>query len=628
MYNEGVTGSVNMAIDDDEPIYDRLRDREEGGGGVTKYARLPLSHKRADSQSYRRIRGSPSKPNRESVLNLADDLMERSIGTLSMTYDPTPMEHTVSEVEMASSMQISSSVQPEVKLHMSTPLAPHHRRPNSSEPKIPQEGTKRPMIEVTSPMTSKGTVSMMTKMFSYPQPATTSASAPGMKGSRTPVARQGNTPLKAMTRASEMTKSGAPIKSNVGESKVSFSNDHSGSMVRNSGPYSSQGSSRNKVQLRSSDRKRAGKKARPASFDLSLLLKNKRNLAVQKHDYSSSSNNNTGDSDSDGNLFHRNVDIRKAFRKRSKSRELSPDSAPEDSKVLSESECPSEVFPRSPTTGVLISNSETSFFLSEEIPEFNEMNSLNYSLEEEEKNLSQTTGSHSSQDSIRNLRLTVRERTQRWEARGGGVPSYFSTLPRSFRHKATDRRKDPAYIQYLRETMDQYPEEDYDEEMVEMMMMLSSANATANGGGGGDSNVHQSSRTSTSSFGSQQSGIPLPISKILSSCSSQPGSSQAAPNSGMGHGSGTGVGSNMGRNYHHSSVSPEVHGPYPRQNYHLRMHSADDGVRSLDSSGRSPSSNENSLERRLGDTPLRGESSLRRSSTLTSGWNAGPQVRV
>ena len=32
-------------------------------------------------------------------------------------------------------------------------------------------------------------------------------------------------------------------------------------------------------------------------------------------------------------------------------------------------------------------------------------------------------------------RISVRERTKRWEARGGGVPSYFSTLPKSFRTK-------------------------------------------------------------------------------------------------------------------------------------------------------------------------------------------------
>ena len=34
--------------------------------------------------------------------------------------------------------------------------------------------------------------------------------------------------------------------------------------------------------------------------------------------------------------------------------------------------------------------------------------------------------------------LSVRERTKKWEARGGGLPSYFATLPKSFRHKATD----------------------------------------------------------------------------------------------------------------------------------------------------------------------------------------------
>ena len=34
----------------------------------------------------------------------------------------------------------------------------------------------------------------------------------------------------------------------------------------------------------------------------------------------------------------------------------------------------------------------------------------------------------------------VRERTIKWESRGGGLPSYFRTLPKSFRHKATSLR--------------------------------------------------------------------------------------------------------------------------------------------------------------------------------------------
>ena len=33
--------------------------------------------------------------------------------------------------------------------------------------------------------------------------------------------------------------------------------------------------------------------------------------------------------------------------------------------------------------------------------------------------------------------ITVRERTKRWEARGGGLPSSFATLPKSFRHSVS-----------------------------------------------------------------------------------------------------------------------------------------------------------------------------------------------
>ena len=610
-YNGPVSGSADMIIDDNEPIYDRLSER--GGEERTKYAHLHLYNKRADSQSYRRVRGIHNKPNRESVLNLADDLMERSCGTKLLT--PTCMEHTVSEVEMISSVQLSSSMQlPELKLHTAIPLGPHNRRTNSNDLKRDTlEIKKKPLIEVTSPMTPKGTVSMMTKMFSYSLSPGTSASAPGMRGSRIPTARQGSTPLKAMASASEMTKSGIPVKSKVCKSRIP-SNDFTGSPVRNVGQYPPQGHIGNKVQLRSSNRRRTGNKVRPASFDLSLLLKNKKNMAENKQDNYSSSSNNSGDSDSGENTFHRNVKARKAFRRRSQSREISSESAPEDSKVLSEPEFSSEVFPRSPTTGVPISNSDARFSLPDNIPEFNEMHALAYALEEEEKKLSQNTGSQGSQDSFRNLHLTVRERTQRWEARGGSGPSNFCTLPRSFRHKATDRLNEPM-------SMDEYPEEEYDEDVVKMMLMLSAENSAVQGDAETSRKAYQSSRTSTSSFGSQKSGIPVPISKIHSSSPLQLSSSKE-------HGSVTGEGTDVGHDYHHSSVSPEVNESFPLQHYHTRMHSADDGVRSLNSSGHSPSSNENSLERRLRELQQREESPLRSTCNKMTGRNSTTQVCV
>lgn len=617
-------GSEDMVIDDDEPIYDRLTERGGRGDGP-KSPRLPQSHKRADSQSYRRVRGThSSKPNRESVLNLADDLMERNFATQSLTYHPKPMEHTVAEVEMTSSVKISSSVElPEHKPHMAAPLAPHHRRTNSKDfKKDILEGKKKPMIEVTAPITPKGTVSKMTKKFSFPVAQGTSIPAGGMKGSRIQTTRQGNSPLKAMTSASEMTKSGIPVKLRAGDSKVLSTNDVANSPVRNGGL-----ALQHKVPLRSSDRKWTGNKPRPASLDMSLLLKNERNMVEQNQDNFSSNNNAQGDSDSETNSFHRNVSARKAFRRRSQSRELSPESAPEDMKALSEPELVSETVPRSPTTGALISNSEAEQFVSDEVPEFNEMSALAHALEEEEKKLSQNTGSQSSQDSIRNLQLTVRERTQRWEARGGGLPSYFSTLPKSFRHRATDQRKDPAYIRYMQEYMGEYPGDTCmdNEETMKMMMVMSATNMnTSANSGGGSSKVYRSSRSSTSSHGSQPSGIPLPISRIRSPRSTLPGTSQATPNS-LGKvvtASTTGV----GRDYHHNSVSPETHESSPRHHYHHRMDSADDGARGLNSSGQSPSSNENSLERRLGEEQA-GASPLKESSNLMTGRKSGSQVR-
>ncbi len=278
--------------------------------------------------------------------------------------------------------------------------------------------------------------------------------------------------------------------------------------------------------------------------------------------------------------FQRNESARIAFRTRSQSREFSPESAPE----VSSSDLTSENVSRSPTTGALISSREADLFMDEEIPEYNEMALMAHTLDLDDKRLSQNTGSQSSQDSMKNTKLTVRERTQRWEARGGGLPSYFSTLPKSFRHKATDRRKDPAYAQYMAE---------HEEELrlAEMMGYEHSGNP-------GSSRASRTPRASTGSHGPHQSGIPLPVSKMRAANARQGGRHEA----------------------HHSSASPES------QNYHMRMHSADDGARSLNSSGQSHSSNDNSLERRLGEGQ-EGVHSGRGSNNLMSGRHTGSEVR-
>ena len=442
-----------LIIDDDEPIYDRLRERV-GSMASVKPPRSPTQPQRRqhlESISYRRVKG-PSRATRESVLHLADDMMER--GFTQSLNDPQPMEHTVSEVDITSPIQLTTSVQlPDHKPHTAAPLAPRHRRSNSRELKKESQLQRRPTIEVSSPLTPKGNVSRITKKFSF-QPSTPPSRIPGPAASR-----HGSSPLKATASASEMTKSNIPVKSssnvpaeskNETEAKVTVSN----------------------VPLRSGGNRRYNK-ARPASFDVALLLNNEKNVIETSRDDSTLHRR-------DDASFNRNTQVRTAFRRRSQSRELSPEAEGEDDVKAKPA---MEHVPRSPTTGALISANESEMFLSsEEIPEYNEMQALG--LEESEKKLSQNTGSQSSQDSIRDLKLTVRERTQRWEARGGGVPSYFSTLPKSFRHKATDRRRDPAYT---------YAPQEMDEE--EMMAM-------------------QSYRTSVSSRSSVSgSGIPVPTSK-------------------------------------------------------------------------------------------------------------------
>ena len=94
----------NLMIDDDEPIYDRLGDK----GGVVKMPRSPTP--RHDSMNFRRVKGK-NQTTRESVMNLADDLMERKIGSKG-NYDPQPMEHMVWSFSRGWSSPLSSPGSP------------------------------------------------------------------------------------------------------------------------------------------------------------------------------------------------------------------------------------------------------------------------------------------------------------------------------------------------------------------------------------------------------------------------------------------------------------------------------------------------------------------------------------
>ena len=160
------------------------------------------------------------------------------------------------------------------------------------------EGVKRPAIEVTSP---RG-MSVRKRMFSY-----STQQQQQQSQSRTPqanTARHGNTPMKVLASTSEMTKSGIPVKTEVKTTPL-----------RNS--------TENNVKMRSSNR-RSGGKARPASFDVSLLINNEKNVSETSKD------DLLLNDDIEVGKFNRNTQIRTAFRKRSQSREFSPESAEDD----------------------------------------------------------------------------------------------------------------------------------------------------------------------------------------------------------------------------------------------------------------------------------------------------------
>ncbi len=535
----------DLLIDDDEPIYDRLVDK---GGSSKAPPRSPTAQQRGrhDSVNFRRVKGS-HRATRESVLNLADDMMERKFTQSLDNYVPQPMEHTVSEVDITSPIQLTTSVQlPDTRAYTAEPLAPHLRRGGGGGGG--GGGGRRPTIEVSEPLTPRGNVTRITKKFSFPS-QTPNQQQQQQQQPRSAPPRHSNTPMKALASTSEMTKSNIPVKtsssSNLTSTKVPLDNSEGKSWSNN-------------VKMRpNSGGKRAGNR-RPASFDVSLLINNEKNVTETSKDDSSLYENQN---------FNRNMQIRTAFRKKSQSRgELSPEHLEYDN-YTSKSHPSLDQVPRSPTTGALISGDENEVVFvggedeEGEIPEFNEMSHLMI----DEKRLSQNTGSQGSQDSIRNPKLTVRERTQKWEARGGGLPSYFSTLPKSFRHKATDpRRHDPAYYMYAPQspTGEGIPPDFLDEDDEDDMKRVGAS----------------SRKTSSSSRGSLLSGIPVPTSSKHRSTRVS-----ALTTSSRGGGQGSGLS---------KSLSPGRDGE--------EGCGVGGSGRSLNSSGRDPSSNESSLERRMG----------------------------
>lgn len=359
-YNERI--GYMGAIDDNEPIYDRLimtlpsksqsqspplRTRSPSMGGVRA--------KGDDNVGYTRV-NRKMKPSRESVMPFANQFKSDSHFS-----EPQIMDYSVEEYSPGVRARISSSTKlSEHKSHTASLLSDKY--PNRRAAAATQS-TRKPSVN------SPG-VNELSKRFSFGTPPPNAGTVPnGRPASKIPTA---NTPLKATTSASEMTKSPntLPVKQtkrvNKYEAEVKLRNGISSSKIR------------------------------PNSWDFTSVMENKvEDVFVTKDDLTPHSK---ADIEAAEN-FHRNSNIRVAFRRKSSSREMSPE--------------PDEMYQE-----------------YEQNPQHPESSKL-------------SQGSNNSQNS--GPPMSVRERTQKWESRGGGLPSYFfSTLPKGFRHKATDSTPSPT----------------------------------------------------------------------------------------------------------------------------------------------------------------------------------------
>ena len=349
----------SQQVDDSEPVYDRLE-------GSVRKSRSPLGHRKGheDNAGYLRVRRMP-KATRESVVHMAEDLMDRKMGH---EWEPEPMEHTIDELSSHMKPQISSSTKiPSARAHTAAPLSLklHKKTPNQDQRwKGGESGTTGKSDVPLTP----GQVSELTKRFSFTPTNPT--------GNKTPskIPSLANSPMKAITSTSEMTKSNIPIR------------------LDSPKPVSNGVGKDGEVKFRN---KHGSKMSRPMSWDASLLLSSQSTPVPHPS------------MDLESHSFSRHSNIRIPFRKKSQSGEQEDDNQAE----------PDQIDP-----------SVTDLTLSEQEP---------WLLEEIK--LSQGS-SQNSQGSGSNIPLSVRERTKRWEERGGGVPFYFSTLPKSFRHKANDPR--------------------------------------------------------------------------------------------------------------------------------------------------------------------------------------------
>ena len=345
-------------MDDNEPLYDRLE-------GSTRKSKSPLGHRKGheDNAGYLRVKRT-QKTTRESVVHIAEDLVDRRMG---QGWESEPMEHTIDEVSPHIKAQISSSTKiPPARPHTAAPLSQKFQKRTSSQDQR-QKGGESAKSDVSH---TPGQVTELTKRFSFTPSSPTSSKPP----SKIPVISVANVPMKATTSASEMTKSNIPIRSEVSKpTMIPVSNGIA------------------EVKYRS---KQGSRSVRPMSWDASLLLNNQDRFVPHSS------------MDLESQSFSRNSNVRLAFRKKSQSGE-------------DESQ---EEFDQIHLTVDDLTLAEREQWLAEEA------------------RLSQGS-SQNSQGSGSNIPLSVRERTKKWEERGGGVPSYFSTLPKSFRHKAKKARK-------------------------------------------------------------------------------------------------------------------------------------------------------------------------------------------
>ena len=417
----------SQQVEDNEPVYDRLE-------GSMRKSRSPLGHRKGheDNMGYLRVKRTP-KATRESVVHIAEDLMDRNLGH---GWETEPMEHTIDEVSPQVKAQISSSTKiPTARPHTAAPLSSKFQKRN-----LGQE--KRRGVESSTPGKSDnpltpGQVSELTKRFSFTPSSPTGSKPP----SKIPVVSVSYTPMKATTSTSEMTKSNIPIRLEVSKpTAIPVSNGMGEVKYRN---------------------KQGSRSTRPMSWDASLLLTDQdRSMPSSSMDLESQS-------------FNRQSNVRMAFRKKSQSGEQSL----EDDILAASDQFQLEV--------ANLSLSEKELLLSE-------------------VKLSQGS-SQSSQGSGSNIPLSVRERTKRWEERGGGVPSYFSTLPKSFRHKANSPRREvrdslsPASPSSIQSPSSGRPP-----------LIHRSTVPTNLGGSAGSSAIPKSGRVSTSN-------IPQPISKAINS---------------------------------------------------------------------------------------------------------------